>query len=185
MRGNSSKVGERNSSCIPTFKSGTCIFIPTLGLNICTVILACIQIAILPYCHTSIPSCCPQSFRRDQLHPFANPPADFELKPHDFDIDAELIPADPNQSTGFMLRAKEDPNGMAGSCTVFWSGLYMYVQLCTCQIHMYSTCTLHLIVKCTGTCTGAHTCTCVCIYMYMYIHVHVHLYVVHCTCMYT
>ena len=53
-----------------------------------------------------------QPFRKDQLHPFANPPADFELKPNDFDIDAEFLTADPNQSTGFVLRAKEDPNGI-------------------------------------------------------------------------
>lgn len=52
-----------------------------------------------------------QSFHRDQLHPFANPPADFEIRPNDFDIDAELLTADHNQSTGFELRAKEDPNG--------------------------------------------------------------------------
>ena len=54
-----------------------------------------------------------QSFSRGQLHPLANPPADFEVKPNDFDIDAEMLSADPNQSgTGFVLRAKQDPNGI-------------------------------------------------------------------------
>ena len=54
-----------------------------------------------------------QSFHRGQLHPFTNLPADFELQPTDFDVDAEALATDSlNQSgTGFVLRAKEDPNG--------------------------------------------------------------------------
>ena len=35
------------------------------------------------------------------------------MKPNDFDIDAELLTTDPNQSTGFVLKAKDDPNGTA------------------------------------------------------------------------
>ena len=58
----------------------------------------------------------PQLFHRSQLHhQFANPPADFELQPNDFDVDAELMSGggeNLNQSgTGFVLRAKEDPHG--------------------------------------------------------------------------
>ena len=54
-----------------------------------------------------------QSFSRDQLNPLINLPADFEVKPNDFDIDAEMLATDPNQSgTGFVLMAKEDPNGI-------------------------------------------------------------------------
>ena len=56
-----------------------------------------------------------QSFHRDQLHPFSNPPADFELKPNDFDVDAEMLATDStnrqSDTTGFVLRVKEDPNG--------------------------------------------------------------------------
>ena len=39
--------------------------------------------------------------------PLANPPEDFELAPKDFDIDAELIPTDLDQSTGFVLMPKD------------------------------------------------------------------------------
>ncbi|CAI8031578.1 Harmonin [Geodia barretti] len=57
-----------------------------------------------------------ESFHRGQLHhQFANPPADFELKPNDFDVDAELLLSGGgdslNQSgTGFVLRARENPH---------------------------------------------------------------------------
>lgn len=39
--------------------------------------------------------------------PLANPPEDFELAPKDFDIDAELIPTDLDQSTGFVLMPRD------------------------------------------------------------------------------
>ncbi len=45
---------------------------------------------------------------RGRYDPLANPPEDFELKPQDFDIDAELIPSDLDQSTGFVLKAKDE-----------------------------------------------------------------------------
>jgi len=38
--------------------------------------------------------------------PLANPPEDFEMNPHDIDLDAELIPTDLNNSYGFVLRTK-------------------------------------------------------------------------------
>jgi len=39
--------------------------------------------------------------------PLSNPPENFELAPQDFDIDAELIPTDLDQSTGFVLMPKD------------------------------------------------------------------------------
>lgn len=50
------------------------------------------------------------------LRPPVKPPEDFELNPHDFDIDAELIPTDLNQSsTGFVLKPKLDIHGQGKS----------------------------------------------------------------------
>ena len=45
--------------------------------------------------------------------PLANPPDNFELTPHDFDIDAELIPSSAtHMSHGFVLKSKDE-----GRCT--------------------------------------------------------------------
>lgn len=38
--------------------------------------------------------------------PLSYPPEDFEMNPHDIDMDAELIPTDPNTSYGFVLCTK-------------------------------------------------------------------------------
>ena len=36
-----------------------------------------------------------------------NPPEDFEINPHEIDMDAELIPTDMDTSYGFVLRSRE------------------------------------------------------------------------------
>ena len=44
--------------------------------------------------------------------PLSNPPEDFEMNPHDIDMDAELIPTDLNASSyGFVLRSREGKIG--------------------------------------------------------------------------
>ena len=41
--------------------------------------------------------------------PLSNPPDNFELTPHDFDIDAELIPSDSAHTAhGFVLKRKDE-----------------------------------------------------------------------------
>lgn len=41
--------------------------------------------------------------------PLTDPPEDFELSPHDFDIDAEMLQADLNASSmGFVLKSRAD-----------------------------------------------------------------------------
>ncbi len=43
--------------------------------------------------------------------PLINPPEDFELSPHDFDIDAEMLHGDLNASSmGFVLKSRADGN---------------------------------------------------------------------------
>ena len=39
--------------------------------------------------------------------PLSNPPEDFEMNPHEIDLDAELITTDLDTSYGFVLRPKE------------------------------------------------------------------------------
>ena len=60
-----------------------------------------------PHTHSQVSS--PSHSGRGYFEQLSDPPADFELRPNDFDIDAELVPVDPNLSgseTGFFLRPR-------------------------------------------------------------------------------
>jgi len=59
--------------------------------------------------------------------PLSNPPENFELAPQDFDIDAELIPTDLDQSTGFVLMPK-DQEGTFQYSAARYMYIYIYIQ---------------------------------------------------------
>jgi hypothetical protein len=54
--------------------------------------------------------------------PLSNPPEDFEMNPHDFDLDAELIPTDMNVSSGFVLQSRDGQGVSMGACVCVGGG---------------------------------------------------------------